>query len=250
MISSFNCAGFGEANSEFLYADNSDGNRYDGYSAINRFLRIARGEYVIICHQDIRLHDDDIKILDMRLEDLTLSDPSWAVAGNAGGVAPGLFAIRITDPHGVDTNLGPFPALVDGLDENFIVIKRAAGLSVSSDLNGFHFYGTDLCLIAKILGYSCYVIDFHLLHIGGGSQPGKKSNLVFRSDYPESKRRFINKYSRVFSARWIQNTGGTIFISGSSLLCYLGNRKLFLSLARRFFRTRYNRLVRDSPRPV
>jgi hypothetical protein len=238
MLSSFEKAGFDNTNSEFIYADNSQGNRHDGYETVNRFLRSARGRYVVLCHQDIRLHDDGILDLDQALDALTIHDPSWAAAGNAGGVRPGHLAIRITDPHGVDTRLGPFPVPVASLDENFIVVKKSAGLSVSNDLTGFHFYGTDLCIVAQILGYRCYVIDFHLWHIGGGSQPGKKSDAGFRSDYPLARARLLKKYRRAFSPRWLQNTGGTLFLSGFPLLNYLGNRKLVLSLARRLLRNR------------
>jgi hypothetical protein len=236
MLASFEQAGFADTNCEFLYAENSQGNRYDGYAAINRFLRVARGDYIVLCHQDIRLHDDRIEALERALAELSELDPHWAAAGNAGGVRPGRLAIRITDPHGKNTRKGNFPARVASLDENFIVVRREAGLSVSHDLSGFHFYGTDLCMIAEVLGLRCYVIDFHLWHIGGGSQPGKTSNAKFRSDYPAARKRLLEKYRHAFSARWLQNTGGTLFFSGSALLNALGNRKLVLSLVRRFQR--------------
>jgi hypothetical protein len=236
MRASFATAGFEASNCEFLYADNSQGNRYDGFAAINRFLRVACGNYIVLCHQDIRLHDDRIEALDRALAELSELDPHWAAAGNAGGMRPGRLAIRITDPHGENTRKGPFPARVASLDENFIVVRREAGLSVSHDLSGFHFYGTDLCLIAEVLGLRCHVIDFHLWHIGGGSQPGKTSNAKFRSDYPAARKRLLAKYRHAFAARWLQNTGGTLFFSGSTLLNALGNRKLVLSLIRRFHR--------------
>jgi NaMN:DMB phosphoribosyltransferase len=49
------------------------------------------------------------------------------------------------------------------------LIKKQANLAVSSDLRGFHFYGADICLIASILGYNAYVIDFHLYHESTGN---------------------------------------------------------------------------------
>jgi len=239
MLQSFAQAGFDATNSEFLFADNSQGNRHDGFAAINRFLRLARGDYIILCHQDIRLHDDKAADLDRAIAQLGALDPDWAAAGNAGGVHPGRLAVRITDPKGTDTRQGPFPAEAEGLDENFIVVRRQAGLSVSHDLSGFHFYGTDLCLIARLLGMRCYVIDFHLWHIGGASQAGKSSNVAFRKDYPRARARLIEKYRRAFRPRWLQNTGTTLFLSGCRLLNFLGNRKLVLSLVRRYHRLLY-----------
>jgi GT2 family glycosyltransferase len=241
MLDSFRAGGFTPANSEFIYVDNSQANKYDGYAATNRFLHVARGEYVILCHQDIRLHADKLEALDRRIEELNALDPRWAVLGNAGGVRPGCLAIRITDPHGENVRNGRFPARVASLDENFMLVRRRANLSVSCDLKGFHFYGTDLCLIAGILGHTCYVVDFHLWHIGGESQPGKPKSQAFKSDYPLSRTRFIEKYRRAFAPRWIQNTGTTLFVSGSRLLNFIANRRVVLSLARRYHRLVHRR---------
>jgi len=236
MLESFQAGGFTPANSEFIYIDNSHGNKYDGYSATNRFLHVARGEFVILCHQDVRLHADRLPELDRQIEALNRHDPHWAVFGNAGGVCPGVLAIRITDPKGENTRKGKLPARVASLDENFMVVRRAANLSASRDLTGFHFYGTDLCVVAGMLGFTCYVVDFHLRHLGGASRAAKSKEQAFKSDYFPSRQRFIEKYRRVFAPRWIQNTGTTLFVSGSRILNFLANRKIFLSLARKYYR--------------
>jgi len=236
MLDSFRAGGFIPSNSEFIYVDNSQSNKYDGYSATNRFLLVARGEYIILCHQDIRLHADKVEVLDRKIEELNMLDPHWAALGNAGGMYPGCLAIRITDPSGENVHRGILPARVASLDENFMVVRRSANLSVSCDLKGFHFYGTDLCVVAGILGRSCYVVDFHLLHIGGESQPMKSKDQVFRSDYHPSRQRFIDKYRRAFAPRWIQNTGTIIFVSGSRLLNFITNWKMCRSLAKRYHR--------------
>jgi hypothetical protein len=89
------------------------------------------------------------------------------LAGNAGGHRGGL-SLRITDPHGVDQAQGIFPQLVDSLDENFIVLRRSAGIAPSATLRGFHLYGSDLALQARLLARTAYVIDFHLQHLSAG----------------------------------------------------------------------------------
>jgi hypothetical protein len=236
MLQSFQVAGFTPSNSEFIYVDNSRGNKCDGYSAVNRFLHAARGEYIVLCHQDVRLHADKVATLDLRIEELDTLDPSWAAFGNAGGVCPGRLAIRITDPSGENIRRGSLPARVASLDENFIVVRRSANLSVSCDLKGFHFYGTDLCVIAAILGHGCYVVDFHLWHLGGESQPKKSKDQAFRSDYHPARKRFVEKYRRAFAPRWVQNTGTVLFISGSRILNFIVNRNMFRSMARRYYR--------------
>ena len=69
---------------------------------LNRLLDRARGRYVILCHQDVRLIGDGRAALEGRLAELEPIDPAWALAGNAGGASPGRLVMRISDPHGRD----------------------------------------------------------------------------------------------------------------------------------------------------
>src|SRR5262249_51154593 len=114
-----------------------------------------------------------------------------------------------TDPHGTNRRIGDFPAKVRSLDENFVIVRRSTNLALSRDLEGFHFYGTDICLIADVLGNNCYVIDFHLRHKGHG---------VFDNHFFATRKHLIQKYRRAFRSRWITTTCTTIFISGLPLL--------------------------------
>ncbi|MFM2082523.1 MAG: hypothetical protein RL380_1214, partial [Verrucomicrobiota bacterium] len=138
MIASFVQQGFTPADCEYLYVQNTDGNQFDGYSGYNLFLQEARGEFIILCHQDILLRFDGRKILEQRLADLTAHDPTWAVVGNAGARWASGFprtALRISDPAG-EHNTDNFPFQADALDENFLVVPRAANLCLSHDLAG------------------------------------------------------------------------------------------------------------------
>ncbi len=168
MIASFRSGGFLEPSCEYLYLDNSAENSWDAYRGYNLFLNVARGKYIILCHQDILLLADGRSRLDEIIAELDRLDPNWGLLGNAGGYRPGELALRISDPRGPDQRAGKLPARVRSLDENFIVVRRSANLALSRDLSGFHFYGTDLCMIGDLLGYTAYVVDFHLLHKGGG----------------------------------------------------------------------------------
>ena len=69
----------------------------------------ARGELIVLCHQDIRLLTDGRGALDACLTALDARDPTWAVAGNAGGTGIGRLAMRISDPHGDDRRIGSLP---------------------------------------------------------------------------------------------------------------------------------------------
>ncbi|MEL6290386.1 MAG: acyl esterase [Pseudomonadota bacterium] len=197
MLASFLAAGFSAETTEFLAIDNTGAHQLDAYRGLTAALNRARGRYSVLCHQDVRLTHDTSRDLLARLETLTEHDPAWALAGNAGGVGSGKLAMRITDPHGADQALGPFPAQAQSLDENFIVVRGGTRFGFSQDLSGFHLYGADLCLQAEMAGHSAYVIDFHLTHLSAGN-----ADQTFR----QSERAFRQKWTRALAPRWLQTT--------------------------------------------
>ena len=204
MLASFRAKGFDADDCEFIQIDNRRGNTYDAFQGCNLFLTVARGEYVILCHQDIALIDGRPE-LEHVIEGLDRLDDRWAACGNSGGMSPGRLAIRLTDPHGADQRTADFPARVYSLDENFILVRRSANLSLSSDLSGFHLYGTDLCIVADFLGRSTYVVDFHLRHFS----PGKRDHTL-----TTARRNLVAKYVRAFRSRWVMAPCELVFLSG------------------------------------
>jgi len=196
MRSSFIEHGFADA--EFLAIDNSQGNSTCAYRGFSQLLDRATGEYLIMCHQDVLLLDDGAAKLEALLEQLP---PDWAVAGNAGAKADGQLSIRISDPHGEDTARGPFPAKVETLDENFLVVRRSSGVRPSSELSGFHLYGADVCLRAELAACSCYVIDFHLRHLSAG----KMDAHFFRS-----QQAFERHWGAIIGSRTVNTTCTTL----------------------------------------
>ncbi len=196
-LESFLQAGFGTDDCEYLYINNAGGTQVSAYEGLNRLLNAARGEFVILCHQDIRLCFDDRDVLERRLAELSAMDARWGLAGNAGVVALNILAMRISDIYGENQSIGPFPRKVMSLDENFIIVRRHARLGFSNDLSGFHFYGTDICLNAEIMGFNAYVIDFHLRHLGLGRMD---------ADFYSAQRAFEEKWNRVLRPRLMQTT--------------------------------------------
>lgn len=208
MRATFVDRGFDQANAEYLYVDNTGPLQTNAFLGLNALLDAARTPFVILCHQDVRLLTDDRASLDARLAELSERDPAWAVAGNAGGLAPGQLALRISDPHGDDQKSGALPARVMSLDENFIIVRRASRVGLSNDLTGFHFYGADICLHARMMGCSAYVIDFHLRHLS----PGRKNE-----NFAEAERAFVAKWSRALQGGWMQTTCSLTHLSGDPL---------------------------------
>ncbi len=221
MKDSFVAAGFDDA--QFIYADNSNGNKYDGYQAVNLFLDRAEAKYIIICHQDIELRFDDITVLRERIDALESKDEAWAIAGNAGYSNLAQPAMCISDPYGSHRQKGVLPQKVRSLDENFIIIKKSANLCVSHDLQGFHFYATDLCQVAHIVGRSSYVIDFHLYHKSAGTIDKR---------FETAKDAFVEKYTHALKPTFLRTTCDKLFISGSSVLNTLCNSKFCYRLVK------------------
>jgi hypothetical protein len=182
---------------------------------MNVFLRAARGRFVIICHQDVELISDGRRELDARLAELESADSLWGLAGNAGGRHKrGLsdLAIRISDPHGRDVARGPFPSRVSAIDENFVIVKAKANLCTSGDMNGFHLYAMDMSIIASILGYRAYVIDFHLRHKSPGRVREGSALLAGEIGFQEVKRQLARKYRLAFAPVWYSSSATEVLI--------------------------------------
>jgi hypothetical protein len=232
MLRSFIDAGFSQEKCEYLYLDNSQKNLYDAFRASNIFLQRAKGRYIIICHQDIELRYDKFDDLERRIDELDKIDTQWALVGNAGAINLKYMSKQFT--HGVPPihiKRGKyFPQKVRSLDENFILVKKDANLAVSSDLAGFHFYGLDICLIAHILGFNAYVIDFHLYHESRGN---KDDNFFL------IQRAFQDKYQRAFKGRYLNTvTKVKFFISGSRFFNCLFSTSIVKVIAKKYFRLR------------
>jgi len=162
--------GFGTGDCEFLACDNVKNNQLDAYEATRLFLESARGEYVILTHLDSRPMEVKKTVLGI-LRELNALDPRWAVVGNAGVEQDSLefvtLGLRMPD-YPQKKHYARFRK-VDALDENLLIVKSEARLTVSHDLQGFHLYGLDLCDVARRLGRTCYVARMRWYHSSHGT---------------------------------------------------------------------------------
>ncbi|MBJ7308462.1 MAG: hypothetical protein JHC63_11480 [Acidimicrobiia bacterium] len=224
MIESFLKGGFGSPDCEFLYLDNSCGNRFEAYRGINIFLSVARGSTIILCHQDVELIQDDRVRLESVIHEMNTIDPSWGLLGNAGGLLDGSIALRLSDPHGEDYGRdATYPIRAVTLDENFMVVRKEANLAVSGDLHGYHMYGADLALVAERLGYTTYIVDFHLRHHGRGSRD---------EEFFRIRKSLVDKLSSLVGGRVLVTTCTLLPVGGSQLL----NRLAMSKTGERFLR--------------
>ncbi len=179
MKQSFLEAGFDQERCRYSLFDNSENNYYEPYKTLYNVQHSTEEPYLIFCHQDIRLdRGHGIDHLLHVIEQLNEKHPQWAVAGNAGVSDDFYLAVNIVDPNGVQ-NSGLFPFQVQSLDENFLLYRTGTNIYCSSDIEGFHLYGTDLCLQAIQNGRTCYVVNFCLTHlsVGNAGSDAFKDNL-------------------------------------------------------------------------
>ncbi len=202
MIVSMRNAGFDDTFCEFLYVDNRAENTGDGFAGLNAALNQARGRYAILCHQDILAIDGPARLREV-ISQVSELDPNWAVLGNAGvGGKDRYYYLTERNTVVAGTKRNPI-ARVNSLDENFMVVRQNTRVAFSNDLTGFHLYGTDLVAQAEMRGYSCYVVDFRVEHLGLG-----KIDDAFK----ESCNRFEEKYARAFKPKTVTTTCATVDI--------------------------------------
>jgi hypothetical protein len=236
MKQSFEACGF-NGDCEYIIADNSEGNKLDAYQAINFFIRVSKAKYLIIVHQDVRCIDNRI-ILEKCLADLSAVDSKWAVCGNAGAIGYHQLVYHLNNAGKIMKNSN-LPARVISLDENMLIINMAIDVTASSDLRGFHLYGTDLCIRADFLGYNCYVIPFMVKHLSTG-------NL---KDLDKYVNYFILSYGTKIRSRFIQTTCTKFYLSNSLLKNRIYNYPSIFFFVKSFQRTKlfFKRLFKANP---
>lgn len=230
MVDSFIGSGFTTNDCEYLFADNTNGNSYDGYSGLNKFLQDAKGEYIIICHQDVLINYDNRTVLEKRIEEISAIDNTWALLGNAGAVGLKNIVYKLYNNAGQLEESGKIPSKVISLDENFIVAKKSANLAVSSDLKGFHLYATDICIIAEILGFSAYVIDFALIH---------KSKGNVDQSFIDIQTSLKQKYKNHFRGRYIRTTITEFYLSSNPILTYFFESSIIKKLMYQYYKLKF-----------
>jgi hypothetical protein len=163
MRTTFEIAGFTEPIAAYERLSDRE---TDPFEVITR-TGAGSDEYVLLAHQDVRCDlGATASDLERTLDELTRTDPHWAVAGNAG-MGDG-FVGHLDDPNG-KWRTASLPAIVASLDENFLILRTARRPHASKDLHGFHLYGSDVCLHAQRDGSRCYVIDFLVTHLSAGN---------------------------------------------------------------------------------
>jgi hypothetical protein len=229
MVASFQAGGFtAAAGCEYLYLDNATENRHESFAGYNLLLRAAQGDYVILCHQDVTLLEHGIARMNEVIAELDALDPDWGLFGNAGGYWPNRFAMWLQDRDGAALTVGaPLPRRCYSLDENFIVVRADANLALSRDLNGYHLYGAELCIVGAQLGHQAYIVDFFLRHWGEGRMD---------ATFYIIRQAMLEKYGQVPVLRIMKTMCTEMIFTPWRVLTRLANTYWGLKISRRLIR--------------
>lgn len=151
---------------ELIPIDNTSSN-LSAAAALNWGLNKAKGDIVVFCHQDVIFPPYWLSKLLEQISVVEEKFENWGVLGTFGVAMNGKFVGNVVDPH----NSAPskkLPIRVQSLDEHCLIIRKDSGLRFDEELDGFHFYGTDLCLQALAKGMSNFAIDACVEHLSAG----------------------------------------------------------------------------------
>jgi len=142
----------------------------EGFSAAshayNSGIDEAKNDTVIFVHQDIYLPDTWFPALAQSLQHLESRGIPWGVLGCFGSRSDASVGVgRVyTNGLGVHGKEIVLPERVETLDEIVLIIRKSSGLRFDPNLPHFHWYGTDLCMIAREQGLESYAFQGFCVH--------------------------------------------------------------------------------------
>jgi len=153
--------------------------------ALNCGLNVCNSENVILCHQDLLVPNDWLNRIRKNIQQLEVDKVDWGVIGPAG-----ITMNHIPHYYLLDNSMkkmhehDKFRNEVFCLDELCMIIKKSSGLKFDEQLDGFHFYGLDLCTSALKKGLRNFAIDAWCCHNSGdGKQNVNTSENIKRKKY-------------------------------------------------------------------
>lgn len=140
--------------------------RASAAEAYNAAISEASGDILIFCHSDVYLPERWLDSLSSIVSRLHEVDPNWGVLGAAGITSTGRFGGHLYST-GLRSILGEHfyePLETASLDELLLVVRRSSGLKFDEGLQGFHLYGTDICMESRKQGMRNYIIPAFCVH--------------------------------------------------------------------------------------
>jgi GT2 family glycosyltransferase len=149
-------------------------NRYSAAQALNIGINKARGDIIVLCHQDVLFFKGWVDLMFERIGEI--GHNKWGVLGTAGiterdktvGAVYNLKG-RMQWRQSAKGKVSP----VQTVDEHCMIIRKNSGLKFDEKVfNGFHCYGPDICLNAISRGMKNFGILCPLVHDSGSGSLG------------------------------------------------------------------------------
>lgn len=142
----------------------------EGYAsaalAYNSAIEQAVNDVIVFVHQDVYFPDHWFAGLERSIRDLDKQGIDWGVLGCFGNrldSQSGIGAVYTTG-RGVHGKLIGVSEAVETLDEIVLVVRKSSGLRFDSDLPSYHLYGTDICMMARSMGLTNFVVPGFCVH--------------------------------------------------------------------------------------
>lgn len=165
--------------------------------AYNEGIDSAKTDLIVFAHQDVIFPGDWDKYLFDAINKLEEFDQDWGVLG-CFGVKDDGEGVGFLYCNGNGKILGKLfqkPTEIQTLDEVVLVVKKSSGIRFDEKLPNFHFYGTDICLIAKDIGKKSYAIPAFILHNSNKHNKFPKEFFVCHSYIVNKWKKYVPIYT-------------------------------------------------------
>jgi GT2 family glycosyltransferase len=166
------------------------------YKGLNTGIDVASGEIILLCHEDILVPTVWLNKIKSNIVDLFSTQEKVGILGMAGISLNNAPIYYLTNSSGtVLNNYGKHRMEVQSLDELCLITLKSNNLKFNDKaFNGFHFYGSDICLNSKLKGFKNFAIDAHCYHKSDGSKNLKTHESFVK--YENDAKRF-NEYCKL-----------------------------------------------------
>jgi len=140
---------------------------------LNYAKSISSGEILIYCHEDILVGENWLNTIKKHIVELTQTNERIGVLGMAGVSVSQKPIFFLTNENGDTVNNYGANTRIECpyLDELCLITLKNSNLSFNHNIfDGFHFYGANLCLDAKLKNCKNYSINASCYHKSDGSK--------------------------------------------------------------------------------
>ncbi len=175
--------------------------------ALNILKFLSNGEFVNLCHQDLRCQPYWIQNILSHIRQLDSKKSKWGVLGMAGssistnppseynalylgdGKSGRSFSNHFRQVYGIRKE-------VQCVDELALIVRKEDGIWFDEEtFDHYHYYGADICLQHLYKGNINYAIDAECIHLSDG-----QSNLDnHKKEYIDNSIKLYNKWKDKFS---------------------------------------------------